>query len=61
MRSTLAIAIRYTLVTTVLLGLVYPLVITGIAQLTMRNKADGQLIIRNGQVIGSEIIGQSFT
>lgn len=61
MRSSLGIAIRYTLVTTVLLGLVYPLVVTGIAQLTMRNKADGQLIVRNGEVIGSEIIGQSFT
>src|SRR5450755_5028225 len=61
MRSSLAIAIRYTIVTTILLGLVYPLVITGIAQLTMRDKADGQLIVRNGQVIGSAIIGQNFT
>jgi K+-transporting ATPase ATPase C chain len=60
-RSTLMIAVRYTLITTVLLGIVYPLLITGIAQLTMRNKADGQLIVRNGQVIGSAIIGQSFT
>lgn len=60
MRSSLGIAIRYTLVTAVLLGLVYPLVVTGIAQLTMRNKADGQLIVRDGQVIGSAIIGQSF-
>lgn len=61
MRSSLGIAIRYTLVTAVLLGLVYPLVITGMAQLTMRNKADGQLIVRNGQVIGSAIIGQNFS
>jgi K+-transporting ATPase ATPase C chain len=61
MRSSLVVAIRYTLVTAVLLGLVYPLVVTGIAQLTMRNKADGQLIVRNGQVIGSAIIGQSFS
>jgi potassium-transporting ATPase KdpC subunit len=60
-RGSLLIAVRYTLVTTVLLGIVYPLVITGIAQLTMRNKADGQLIVRNGQIIGSAIIGQSFT
>lgn len=61
MRSTLAVAVRYTIVTTILLGIVYPLVITGIAHLTMPNKADGQLIVRNGQVIGSAIIGQSFT
>ncbi len=60
-KSSLVVAIRYTLVTTILLGIVYPLVITGIAQLTMRNKANGQLITRNGQVIGSAIIGQGFT
>jgi K+-transporting ATPase ATPase C chain len=61
MRSALNIAIRYTIVTTVLLGLVYPLVVTEIAQLTMRSKADGQLIVHNGVVIGSAIIGQNFT
>jgi potassium-transporting ATPase KdpC subunit len=61
MRSTFIIAIRYTIVTTILLGIVYPLVVTGLAQLTMRDKANGQLIVRNGQVIGSAIIGQSFT
>ena len=61
MRSALIIAIRYTLVTTVLLGVVYPLVVTGIAQLTMRDKANGQLITQNGVVIGSAIIGQNFT
>lgn len=60
MRSALNIAIRYTLVTTILLGLVYPLLVTGIAQLTMRNHADGQLLMRNGVVIGSAIIGQNF-
>ena len=61
LRSLLLVAVRYTLITTVLLGIVYPLVITGIAHLTMRDKANGQLIVRNGQVIGSAIIGQSFT
>lgn len=60
MRNSLVIAIRFTIVTTILLGLVYPLVITGIAQLTMRDRANGQLIVRNGQVIGSAIIGQNF-
>ena len=61
MRNVLLVAVRYTLITTVLLGIVYPLVITGIAHLTMPNKADGQLIVRNGQVIGSAILAQSFT
>jgi potassium-transporting ATPase KdpC subunit len=61
MRKALAISIRYTLVTTVLLGVIYPLVVTGIAQLTMRDKANGQLIMQNGVVIGSAIIGQNFS
>ena len=61
MRGALIIAIRYTLVTTVLLGIVYPLIITGLAQLTMRDKANGQLLTRNGQIIGSAIIGQGFS
>ena len=50
-----------TVVTTVLLGLVYPLVVTGLAQLMFPDKANGQLIERNGRVIGSRIIGQPFT
>jgi K+-transporting ATPase ATPase C chain len=50
-----------TVVTTVLLGLVYPLVVTGLAQVMFPDKANGQLIERNGRVIGSRIIGQPFT
>lgn len=61
MRSTFLVAIRYTLVTTVLLGVIYPLAVTSLAQLTMPRKANGQLITQNGVVIGSELIGQSFT
>lgn len=61
LRSVLLVAVRYTLITTLLLGIAYPLAITGIAQLTMPYKADGQLIHRNGQVIGSAIIGQNFS
>lgn len=61
MGRVLNIAIRYTIVTTLLLGVAYPLLVTGIAELTMRKKADGQLMMRDGQVIGSAIIGQSFT
>ena len=57
----LNVAIRFTIVTTILLGIGYPLIVTGLAQLVMRDKANGQLIERDGQVIGSTIIGQSFT
>jgi len=61
MTSTLKVAIRFTLITAVTLGLVYPMVTTGIAHLLWRDKADGQMITRQGHVIGSAIIGQSFT
>jgi potassium-transporting ATPase KdpC subunit len=54
-------AILMTLVTTVLLGLVYPLVVTGLAQVLFREKANGQLIERGGKIVGSRIIGQAFS
>jgi potassium-transporting ATPase KdpC subunit len=60
MRSNLITALLMTVATTVLLGVVYPLVVTAIAQAVFRDKANGQLIERNGQVIGSMIIGQGF-
>ncbi len=55
------IACLYTFFTAILLGVVYPLAITGIAQLTMHDKANGQLITHNGETIGSALIGQPFT
>jgi potassium-transporting ATPase KdpC subunit len=61
MRRNLITAILYTVVTTVIFGLVYPFVVTGIAQVFFKDKANGQLLQRNGQLVGSRIIGQSFT
>ncbi len=54
-------AFLMTVVTTVLLGIVYPLVVTGLAQVIFPDKANGQLLRRDGVVIGSRIIGQPFT
>ena len=54
-------AIRFTLVTTVLLGLGYPLLVTVIAGVVFPHKAAGSLIMKDGQVIGSEFLAQSFT
>ena len=54
-------ACLYTAITAVLFGIGYPLAITGIAQLTMREKANGQLIVRGGDTVGSAVIGQPFT
>lgn len=61
MKKNLITAILMTVVTTILLGVVYPLVVTGIAQVLFHDRANGQLISRNGEVIGSKIIGQPFT
>jgi K+-transporting ATPase ATPase C chain len=61
MRRNLITAVLYTLVTTVLFGLIYPYAVTGVAQLLFKDKANGQLIEQNGQLIGSRILGQSFT
>jgi K+-transporting ATPase ATPase C chain len=61
MKNNLVTSILMTVVTTLLLGLAYPLIITGVAQVAFPDKANGQLIRRDGQLIGSRIIGQSFT
>jgi K+-transporting ATPase ATPase C chain len=61
MRRNLITAVLYTLVTTVIFGLVYPYAVTCLAQLLFRDKANGQLIEQNGQLVGSRILGQPFT
>src|SRR5450432_2523467 len=60
MKKNLLISVLMTIVTTVLLGLVYPLAVTALAQLFFRDKANGQLIQRNGTVVASRIIAQPF-
>lgn len=61
MKKNLITAILMTVVTTVLLGLVYPAIVWALAQVISPDKANGQLIHRNGELIGSRIIAQPFT
>jgi K+-transporting ATPase ATPase C chain len=59
--SHLITSILYTIVTVVALGLIYPLVITGIGMLVFPHQANGSFVESNGKVVGSEIIGQLWT
>jgi potassium-transporting ATPase KdpC subunit len=61
MRRNLITALLYTVVTTLIFGVVYPFAMTGIAQLLFHDKANGQLIYRDGELVGSRLIGQPFT
>lgn len=61
MKRNLLTAVLMTVTTTILLGVVYPLVVTGIAQLALPGQANGELIRRNGLVVGSRLIGQPFS
>ena len=60
MNGQLKPAVMVFLVLTVLTGLVYPLAVTGLAQLLFPHQANGSVIMRDGKIIGSELIGQSF-
>lgn len=61
MHKNLVTSVLYTVVTALLLGIAYPVFMTALARVLFPYKANGQLITKNGEVIGSRIIGQSFT
>jgi K+-transporting ATPase ATPase C chain len=61
MKKNLITAVLMTLVTTVLFGLIFPLVVTGLAQVLFPKQANGELVSRNGHVVGSRLIGQTFS
>jgi len=61
MKKNLITAVLMTVATTILLGIIYPLIVTGLAQVIFPKQANGQLIQKNGKIVGSSIIGQSFS
>ena len=61
MKKHLFTAVLMTIATTLLLGILYPLLVTGLARLFFPTQANGELIPRNGVVVGSRLIGQPFT
>jgi K+-transporting ATPase ATPase C chain len=61
MKKNMLIALLMTVVTTLVLGIAYPLVVTAAAQLLFHDKANGSIVYRNGTAVGSRLIGQSFT
>ncbi|HTZ81646.1 MAG TPA: potassium-transporting ATPase subunit KdpC [Candidatus Acidoferrales bacterium] len=61
MKKNLVTAVLMTIATTILLGIIYPLFVTALAQLFFKDKANGEIVQRNGQAIGSRLIAQPFT
>jgi len=59
-RRQLLAASRMLLILTVILGLLYPLAVTGVAQVAMSGRANGSLVVADGSVVGSELLGQTF-
>ncbi|MGC1389887.1 MAG: potassium-transporting ATPase subunit KdpC [Bacteroidales bacterium] len=60
MKTQTITALKFLLIMTLLTGIIYPLLMTGVAQLTYPFKANGSLIIKDGKIVGSELIGQKF-
>jgi K+-transporting ATPase ATPase C chain len=61
MKRNVLVAVRFTLITTVIFGLGYPLVVTLLSQGIFPNQANGSLIVKDGKVVGSRLIAQAFT
>jgi len=61
MKKNFLISVLFTLVTTVMFGIIYPLVVTGLAQVLFPKQANGELIVQNGKLVGSHLMGQPFT
>lgn len=60
MKTQMVIALKFVVLMTILTGIIYPLFMTGVAQLSYHSKANGSLILKDGKIIGSELIGQKF-
>jgi potassium-transporting ATPase KdpC subunit len=60
MKSQIITALKFLMLLTILTGIIYPLMMTGVAQLIFPSKANGSLILKDGKLIGSELIGQKF-
>ena len=61
MKKELMLALRFTLVTTLVFGVIYPLAVTGLSKMLFPGQAAGSLIEKNGHVVGSKLIGQAFS
>jgi potassium-transporting ATPase KdpC subunit len=60
MKAQIVISLKFLAVMTFLLGIIYPFFMTGVAQITFPSEANGSLIMKDGKIIGSELIGQKF-
>lgn len=61
MKNNLRIAVLFAVVTTMLFGLIYPAAVTGLAHLMFPSQANGSLIVKDGHIVGSKLLGQSFS
>jgi K+-transporting ATPase ATPase C chain len=61
MRKHAITACLYTVITALVVGILYPLLIAGVSRVAFHDKANGELILKGGNIVGSRLIGQSFT